>query len=94
METIDIVDLNRETVCKHKLHSVFLNTKSGQPYVSKFVVGDRLFKARLKANGVRNRSRGQRCRNHASQLLTTGVASVDWIAEQMGHTSANMIRQH
>jgi integrase len=53
VETIDIVDLNRETVCKHKLHSVFLNTKSGQPYVSKFVVGDRLFKAHLKANGVR-----------------------------------------
>ncbi|MNR64258.1 hypothetical protein D3C85_1868480 [compost metagenome] len=22
------------------------------------------------------------------------MASVDWIAEQMGHTSANMIRQH
>lgn len=30
----------------------------------------------------------------ASQLLTTGVASVEWIAEQVGHTSVNMIRQH
>ena len=30
----------------------------------------------------------------ASQLLTTGVASVEWIAEQVDHTSVNMIRQH
>ena len=30
----------------------------------------------------------------ASQLLTTGVASIDWIAEQMDHTNGNMIRQH
>nr|BFD40612.1 hypothetical protein FFPRI1PSEUD_21110 [Pseudomonas sp. FFPRI_1] len=27
-------------------------------------------------------------------MLTTGLASVDWITEQVGHTSANMIRQH
>jgi integrase len=31
---------------------------------------------------------------HAIQLLTTGVASIDWIAEQKGHTNDNMIRQH
>ncbi len=37
---------------------------------------------------------GQCRHTYASQLLTIGVASVDWIAEQMGHTSANMIRQH
>ena len=35
------------------------------------------------------------CRHtYASQLLTTGIASIDWIAEQMGHTNGNMIRQH
>lgn len=54
----------------------------------------RFFKAHLKAAGVRYRGPGQCRHTYASQLLTTGVASVDWIAEQMGHTSANMIRQH
>ena len=35
------------------------------------------------------------CRHtYASQLLTTGVVSIDWIAEQMGHTNGNMIRQN
>ena len=28
------------------------------------------------------------------QQSPTGMASVDWIAEQMGDTRANMIRQH
>lgn len=37
---------------------------------------------------------GQCRHTYASQLLTTGIASIDWIAEQMGHTNGNMIRQH
>lgn len=85
---------DNKTIRKHKLHFVFLNTKSGLPHVSDFVVRDRFFKAHLKAAGVRYRGPGQCRHTYASQLLTTGVASVDWIAEQMGHTSANMIRQH
>ncbi|MCU1778354.1 hypothetical protein NTD89_15110 [Pseudomonas sp. 14P_5.3_Bac1] len=64
------------------------------PHVSDFVVRDRFFKAHLKAAGVRYRGPGQCRHTYASELLTTGVASVDWIVEQMGHTSANMIRQH
>lgn len=48
----------------------------------------------LNAAGARYRGPGQCRHTYASQLLTTGVASVDWIAEQMGHTSANMVRQH
>ncbi|AAY91131.1 putative integrase [Pseudomonas protegens Pf-5] len=93
-ETVDIVERDNKTVRQHKLHFVFLNTKSGLPHVSDFVVRDRFFKPHLLAAGVYYHGPGQ-CRNtYASQLLTTGVASIDWIAEQMGHTNANMIRQH
>ncbi|WP_282389611.1 DUF3596 domain-containing protein [Pseudomonas sp. PS01296] len=94
VDTVDVVERDNKTVRKHKLHFVFLNTKSGLPHVSDFVVRDRFFKAHLKSAGVRYRGPGQCRHTYASQLLTTGVASVDWIAEQMGHTSANMIRQH
>ena len=48
----------------------------------------------LLAAGVRYRGPGQCRHTYASQLLTTGIASIDWIAEQMGHTNGNMIRQH
>lgn len=93
-ETVDIVERDNKTVRQHKLHFVFLNTKSGLPHVSDFVVRDRFFKAHLNAAGVRYRGPGQCRHTYASQLLTTGVASIDWIAEQMGHTNGNMIRQH
>ncbi|AZE95979.1 Phage integrase, site-specific tyrosine recombinase [Pseudomonas orientalis] len=82
------VDLKQGTV------TFRLNTRSGLPHVNDFFVRGRFFKAHLKAAGVRYRGPGQCRHTYASQLLTTGVASVDWIAEQMGHACANMIRQH
>lgn len=91
-ETVDIVERDNKTVRQHKLHFVFLNTKSGLLHVSDFVVRDRFFKSHLLAAGVRYRGPGQCRHTYASQLLTTGIASIDWIAEQMGHTNGNMIR--
>ncbi|NMZ97450.1 Arm DNA-binding domain-containing protein [Pseudomonas lundensis] len=93
-ETVDIVERDNKTVRQHRLHFVFLNTKSGWPHANDFVVRDRFFKAHLLAAGVRYRGPGQCRHTYASQLLTTGVVSIDWIAEQMGHTNGNMIRQH
>lgn len=93
-ETVEVVERDNKTVRSHKLHFVFLNTKSGLPHPNDFVVRDRFFKAHLFAAGVRYRGPGQCRHTYASQLLTTGVASIDWIAEQMGHTNGNMIRQH
>ncbi|WP_019411231.1 Arm DNA-binding domain-containing protein [Pseudomonas psychrophila] len=93
-ETVDIVERDNKTVRKHTLHFVFLNSKSGLPHANDFVVRDRFFKAHLLAAGVRYRGPGQCRHTYASQLLTTGVVSIDWIAEQMGHTNGNMIRQH
>ncbi|WP_455910704.1 Arm DNA-binding domain-containing protein [Pseudomonas putida] len=93
-ETVEIVERDNKTARRHTLHFVFLNTKSGLPHANDFVVRDRFFKAHLLAAGVRYRGPGQCRHTYASQLLTTGIASIDWIAEQMGHTNGNMIRQH
>lgn len=57
-------------------------------------MSDRFFKAHLLAAGVRYLGPGQCRHTYASQLLTTGIASIDWIAEQMGPTNGNIIRQH
>lgn len=63
------------------------NTKSGLPHVSDFVVRDRFFKAHLLAARVLYRGPGQCWHTYASQLLTTEIASIDWITEQMRHTN-------
>lgn len=91
---VEVVERDNKTKRKHSLHFVFLNTNTGEPHVSDFSVRDRFFKAHLKAVHVRYRGPGQCRHTYDSQLLTTGVASIDWIAEQMGHTNGNMIRQH
>nr|WP_239779009.1 tyrosine-type recombinase/integrase [Pseudomonas sp. Y5-11] len=83
-----------EDGAEHKPHFVFLNTKNGLPHANDFAVRDRFFKAHLLAAAVRYRGPGQCRHTYASQLLTTGGASINWIAEQMGHTNGNMIRQH
>jgi integrase len=92
-ETVEVVERDNKTVRTHKLHFVFLNTKSGLPHVNDFVVRDRFSKAYLLTAGVSYRGLGQCWHTHASQLLTTEVVSIDWNAEQMGHTNGNMIRQ-
>ncbi|MDH0894652.1 MULTISPECIES: DUF3596 domain-containing protein [Pseudomonas] len=93
-QEVEVVQRDNKTRRKERLHFVFLNTNTGEPHVSDFSVRDRFFKAHLNAAEVRYRGPGQCRHTYASQLLTTGVASIDWIAEQMGHTNGNMIRQH
>ena len=92
--TVDIVERDNRTVRQHKLHFVFLNTSSGEPHVSDFNIRDRFFKTHLGHAGVRYRGPGQCRHTYASQLLSSGIASIDWIAEQMGHTDGGMIRKH
>ncbi|MEE4097374.1 Arm DNA-binding domain-containing protein [Pseudomonas viridiflava] len=93
-QTVEVVQRDNRTVRQHKLHFVFLNTSSGEPHVSDFTIRDRFFKTHLEHAGVRYRGPGQCRHTYASQLLSSGVASIDWIAEQMGHTNGNMIRKH
>ncbi len=91
---VDVVQRDNRTVRQYKLHFVFLNTTTGEPHVNDFSIRDRFFKTHLEHAGVRYRGPGQCRHTYASQLLSSGVASIDWIAEQMGHTSSNMIRKH
>lgn len=93
-EEVEVVERDNKSKKKVMLRFVFLNSNTRKPHVSDFNVRDRFFKAHLGAAGVRYRGPGQCRHTYASQLLTTGAASIDWIAEQMGHTNGNMIRQH
>jgi integrase len=48
----------------------------------------------LAAVGVRYRGPNNCRHTYASQLLSTGAVPLDWIADQMGHTSTAMIWRH
>ncbi|MES6203442.1 hypothetical protein U6N28_12535, partial [Cutibacterium acnes] len=48
----------------------------------------------LEEVGVRYRGPNNCRHTYASQMLSTGVVPLDWIADQMGHTSTAMIWRH
>jgi integrase len=62
--------------------------------VSDGTVRDRFWKHHLIKAGVRYRGPNHARHTFASQLLSTGMISKDWIAQQMGHTSTKMLDDH
>lgn len=52
------------------------------------------WRAHLDACGVPYRGANNGRHTYASQLLTSGVVPIEWLANQMGHCSTQMIHQH
>lgn len=52
------------------------------------------WRSHLAACGVRYRSANNGRHTYASQLLTSGAVPIEWLANQMGHCSTQMINQH
>lgn len=48
----------------------------------------------LKLSGVRYRSLNNARHTYASQVLSTGAVSAEWLANQLGHTDTQMIHKH
>lgn len=84
------MERDKKTKHKHSLHFVFLNTNTGESYVSDFSIRDRFFKAHLKAADVRCRRAGP----VPAYLHEPAADHGRGLVEQMGHTNENMIRQH
>lgn len=92
--SIEIIDRDNTTKRRADLRFVFLNSNTGKPHYGDTAIRDRFFKHHLKKAGVRYRGPNQCRHTYASQLLSTGVAPIQWVAEQMGHTSPAMIYKH
>lgn len=52
------------------------------------------WRSHLAACGVRYRPANTGRHTYASQLLTSGAVPIEWLANQMGHCSTQMIHQH
>nr|WP_289137489.1 DUF3596 domain-containing protein [uncultured Halomonas sp.] len=93
-QPIEIIDRDNTTLRKADLRFVFLNSNTGRPHYGDTGIRDRFFRHHLEKAGVRYRGPNQCRHTYASQLLSTGVAPIQWVAEQMGHTSPAMIYKH
>jgi integrase len=89
---IQIKDRDNRTIKEEKLRFIFLNTNTGQPHASDFTLRERFFKHHLKIAGVRYRGPANCRHTFISQMLTAGLP-IEWIIQQVGHTTPEMIRR-
>jgi len=91
---IEVVDRDNRTRKAQKMRFVFHNTASGEAFSTSDTLRNGWWNGHLKKAGVRQRGPNQCRHTFASQMLSSGIATPEWIADQMGHTSTAMIFRH
>lgn len=93
-ELIQVVERDNRTIREQRVRFVFNNTATGEPYRSSDVLRHGWWIGHLEKAGVRQRGPNTCRHTFASQVLSSGLATPEWIADQMGHTSTAMIFRH
>ena len=88
---IRVTQEDNRTVRTEQWRPVWRNSLYGNAHNSDGAVRDRFWKHHLVLSKVRYRGPNHARHTFASQLLSTGMISKDWIAQQMGHTSTKML---
>ncbi|OWJ92705.1 site-specific integrase [Pseudomonas sp. A46] len=91
---IEVTDRDNRTVRRQSVRFVFHNGGTGQPYSTSDNLRNGWWKTHLNKAKVRYRGPNQCRHTFASQILSSGVASPEWIADQLGHTSTAMVFRH
>lgn len=91
---IEVIDRDNRTRKAQKVRFVFHNTASGEAFSTSDTLRNGWWNGHLKKAGVRQRGPNQCRHTFASQMLSSGIATPEWIADQMGHTSTAMIFRH
>ncbi|MFJ9993163.1 site-specific integrase [Pseudomonas putida] len=93
-ELIEVIDRDNRTVREQRVRFVFHNTATSEPYHSSDVLRHGWWITHLEKAGVRQLGPNTCRHTFASQMLSSGIATPEWIADQMGHTSTAMIFKH
>lgn len=93
-ELIEVTDRDNRTKKVQKVRFVFHNSSTDRPYLTSDTLRHGWWIYHLKKAGVRARGPNTCRHTFASQMLSSGIATPEWIADQMGHTSTAMIFKH
>ena len=91
--TIDVLQRDNRTVKTESFRPVFVNTNTLKAYTDVKQFNRYFFIKHLEKAGVRHRCVSMCRHTFASQMLSTGVMPIDWICEQLGHTTDVMLRR-
>lgn len=91
---IEVTDRDNKTKKRQAVRFVFHCTTTGAAHSSSDMLLKGFWRPHLQSVGVRYRGPNNCRHTYASQLLSTGAVPIDWIADQLGHTSTAMIWRH
>lgn len=90
---IEVTDRDNRTKRVQKIRPVFLNSESLKPHDGDQNIRERFWDTHLKKAGVRYRPPSQARHTFISQMLSTGVVPLHWIASHVGHTTIEQIQR-
>lgn len=90
---IEVTDRDNRTVRKQKIRPVFLNSQSLKPHAGDQDIRERFWETHLKKAEVRYRAPSQSRHTFISQMLSTGIVPLHWIANHVGHTTIEQIQK-
>ncbi|WP_256676232.1 hypothetical protein [Pseudomonas sp. CM27] len=93
-DLIKVVERDNRTIREQRVQFVSHNTATGEPYPSSDVLRHGWWIHHLVGVGVRQHGSNTGRHTFASQMLSSGLATPEWIADQLGHTSTAMIFRH
>lgn len=92
VHSINVLDRDNRTVRKHRVQWLW-PTEDRTSHLNYDQVKNR-WRKHMEQSEIRYRGPNNGRHTYASQLLTTGVVTAEWLANQLGHGSTQMIHKH
>lgn len=91
---VDVLQRDNRTERSFNVRFCFHNPNTGKAFSTADNFRTNFWNDHIKQAGVRHRGPNQCRHTFASQMLSSGSATVDWVANQLGHTSSQMVWRH
>lgn len=91
---VDVLQRDNRTERAFNLRFCFHNPNTDKAFSTADNFRTNFWNAHIKRSGVRHRGPNQCRHTFASQMLSSGAVTVDWVANQLGHTSSQMVWRH
>lgn len=91
-QTVDILDRDNHTYQNQQLTWLWYNARTDMHYT--YPQLEKRWKRHLKLCDIEYRPLNNGRHTYASQVLSTGAVSAEWLANQLGHVGTDMIHRH
>lgn len=91
---VDVIQRDNRTARESSLRFCFHNPSTDRAFSTADNMRNNFWNPLIREVGIRHRGPNQCRHTFASQMLSSGEVTVDWVASQLGHTSTQMVWRH